>query len=343
MGTWFNERARAMAAGIPDNQVNGANLIGFTAAGSHYGKPGLYSAQSKNFAPRLGIAFTPHADSGFFSKLFGEDKTSIRAGFGMYYQNFGPELAQYYSSGGEYGLSSVVENPTASVNVSTSPRLGNTLADMNVIPLSLLTTMGLTPPASFNFPATPVAGSFNISNGIDQSLKTPYSYAVDLSFQRQLPGRMTLDVAYVSHFAHRLLVLDDVATPGNLVDPKSGISYFQAARQLSILARQNTPDSNINAATIGPTAQYWQNMMGPTSGTYTLCSNGNSTTNMLEAIYDLYGPNCLLYNETFALFLMDVGGFPVTPNGGSFSYYNSQYSSLGARLPGRTTTHSRSA
>jgi hypothetical protein len=327
MGSWFNQRARAMAAGIPDNQVDGGALVGFGPAGSPYGKPGLYSVQNKNFAPRVGIAFTPHADSGFLSRLFGEDKTSIRLGAGMYYQNFGPELAQYYSAGGEYGLSSVIENPTASVNVSTSPRIGNSLSDMNVIPLTLLTSMGLTPPSSFTFPATPAAGSFNISNGIDQSLKTPYSYALDLSFQRQLPGKMTLDVAYVGHFAHRLLVLDDIAAPGNLVDSKSGISYYQAAHQLSSLARQNTPDSAINASTVGPTAQYWQNTMAPSSS-YTLCSNGTSTTNMLEAIYDLYGPGCFLYNETYAIFLIDVLGFPVSPNGGSYSYYNSQYSSL---------------
>lgn len=332
MGAWFNERAKDMAAGIPDNQVFGNNfLIGFGPAGSRYGKAGVYSAQTKNFAPRLGLAFTPHADSGLFNKLFGTDKTSIRLGAGMYYQNFGPELAQYYSASGEYGLATTAVNtPSPSLTVSTSPRLGNSLSDMNSIPLSYLATCcssNLIPPATITFPQTPPAGSFTITNGIDQSLKTPYSYAIDLSMQRQLPGNMTLDVAYVGHFAHRLLVLDDVATPGNLVDPASGISYYQAARQLGVLARQNTPDSAINASTIGPTAQYWQNMMVPASS-YTLCSNGASTTSLLEAIYDLYGPNCLLYNETYAIYLIDAAGFPTAPKTGPFSYYNSQYSSL---------------
>jgi len=332
MGSWFNQRQRDMLAGIPDNQVDGGALIGFGPAGSPYGKPGLYSVQTKNFAPRVGIAFTPHVDSGLLSKLFGEDKTSIRAGAGMYYQNFGPELAQFYSGSGEFGLSTQVQNPTASVNVSTAPRLGSTLADMNVIPLSLLSTccsQNLIPPPTISFPQTPAAGGLALAYGIDQSLKTPYSYALDLSVQRQLPGKMTLDVAYVGHIAHRLLVLDDIATPMNLVDPKSGITYFHAAHQLSSLARQKTPDGSISASTIGPTAQYWQNMMqASSSGNYTLCSNGASTTNMLEAIYDVFGPGCELYNETFALFLIDTAGFPVTPSGNPFSYFNSQYSSL---------------
>jgi hypothetical protein len=332
MGSWFNQRASDLAQGIPDNQVDGGALIGFGPAGSPYGKPGLYSVQNKNFAPRVGLAFTPHADSGFFNKLFGIEKTSIRFGAGMYYQNFGPELAQYYSAGGEYGLSAGVNNPAQGVTVASSPRLGNSLSGMNSIPLSFLGTCcssSLIPPSTITFPQTPPAGLLAITNGIDQSLKTPYSYALDFSIQRQLPGGITLDVAYVGHLAHRLLVLDDVGAPGNLVDPKSGVSYYQAAHQLSSLARQNTPDSAINPSTIGPTAQYWQNTMAPSSsGNYKLCSNGASTTNMLEAIYDVFGPNCFLYNETTAIYLIDTAGFPVTPKGGLFSYFNSQYSSL---------------
>jgi len=335
MGKWFNQRQSYMLRGIPDNQVNGGNLIGFGPAGSAYGLPGLYSSQTKNFAPRVGIAWTPHADSGVFSKLFGEDKTSIRAGAGMYYQNFGPELAQSYSgNGGEYGLTSTVSNPAASLPVLQAPRLGPNLSDMNVIPLGLLTTLGLTPPSSFTFPSTPPAGGLAIVHGIDQSLKTPYSYALDFSVQRQLPGKMTLDVAYVGHMAHRLMVLDDIAAPMNLVDPKSGISYFAAARQLSSLWRQNTPEAGITASTIGPTAAYWQNMLAPQSSffpLYTLCSNGKSTPNMLQAVYDVFGPGCgSLYNETSGIFLIDANGFPAAPNAGNFSYYDSQYSSLWA-------------
>ncbi len=331
MGTWFNQRWAAMNKGIPDNQVLGGALIGFGPAGSPYGKPGLYSTQTKNFAPRLGIAWTPHSSSGWLNKLFGEDKTSIRAGAGMYYQNFGPELAQSYSASGEYGLSTQVSNPSATLPLNAAPRIGSSLSDMNNLsaPLGLLTSLGLIPPANFSFPSTPPGGSFLIAHGIDQSLKTPYSYAVDFSIQRQLPGKMTLDIAYVGHFAHRLMVLDDVASPMNLVDPTSGISYFQAARQLSSLWRQNTPESSINASTLGPTAQYWQNMLAPQSSYNLACSTGASTTNLLEAVYDVFGPGCgSLYNETTGNFLIDVPGLPTYLKTGPYGFYNSQYSSL---------------
>ena len=330
MGTWFNQRQAAMYKGIPDNQVLGGQLIAFGPAGSIYGKPGLYSSQTKNFAPRLGIAWSPHAESGFLSRLFGEDKTSIRVGAGMYYQNFGPELAQTYSSTGEYGVSTGATNPSASLPLVDAPRVGGSLSDMNVIPLSLLTTcckQSLVPPSNINFPQIPPQ-SFAITNGIDQSLKTPYSYALDFSIQRQLPGKMTLDVAYVGHFAHRLLVLDDVASPMDLVDTKTGIDYFTAAKRLSLLWRSGFPQS-AGPQLIGPTGQYWQDMLAPQSSYTLACSTGKQTTSLLAAVYDIFGPGCRnLYNETSGNDFIDQYGLPSFFNTGPYSLYNSQYSSL---------------
>jgi len=343
MGTWFNQRASAMKQGIPDNQVMNGALIGFNPAGSYYGKSGLYSAQTKNFAPRLGIAWTPRSNWGWLKALLGEDKTVVRAGAGMYYSNFGPELAQFYSAAGEFGLSTNVTNPSASLALSDAPRIGSSISDMNNIPLSALGD--LTPASSFSFPTTPPPGGFAIGRGIDQSLKTPYSYALDLSIQRELPGRVTLDVAYVGHFAHRLLVLDDVASPMDLVDPKSGLDYFAAAKQLSQLWRQLLSQSGGNAGVaeskftdsmIGPTSAYWQNILTQQSS-YAMCSTGGTTTDFLLAVFDAGSPGCgSLYNETSINYGFDVygtpasGGFfyPSVTKTGPYSVYNSQYSSL---------------
>lgn len=331
MGAWFNQRATDMVKGVPDNQVMGGAPIGFGPAGSYYGKPGLYSTQTRNFAPRIGIAWTPEPSMGWLQKLVGHDQTAIRAGFGMYYDNFGPELALSYSSAGEFGLSTGLSNPSATLTLAQVPRI----TSMNTIPATQ--SNGVTPmianppPANFSFPSIPPqgvsSGGFAIANGIDQSLQTPYSYAADLSFERQLPGQMVLDVAYVGHYAHRLLGYDDIAVPMNLTDPASGINYFTAASQLSSLWRQNVPESSIDSA-IGPTGAYWQNMLAPKSS-YTLCSTGGTTTDLLQAVYDVFGPGCgNLYNETSGIFLLDAIGFPATPKTGLYSYYNSQYSSL---------------
>jgi hypothetical protein len=335
MGAWFAQRAYDMARGIPDNQVMGGALIGFSPSGSYYGKTGLYNLQTKNFAPRLGFAWTPESNWGLLKSLLGEGKTVVRAGFGMYYDNFGPELAQSYSSVGEYGLSTDVTNPSATMTLAgggpdQSPRIGNTLADMNNVPLSVLDNLGLTPASSFNFPSVPSPGGFAIAHGIDQSVKTPYSYAADFSIQRELPGGMTLDLAYVGHFAHRLLSLDDIASPMNLVDTKSKIDYFTAAKQLSKLWRSGVTDSTFTDSMVGPTAAYWQDILTQ-QATYKMCSTGATTADFLLAVFDNAGPGCgTLYNETSENFDFDVLGIPSYPVTGAYSVYNSQYSSLWA-------------
>jgi hypothetical protein len=329
MGTWFSQRFTDMLQGIPDNQVNGGNLIGFSPAGSSYGKPGLYSKQTKNFAPRIGLAWSPRASGGILERIFGDGKSVVRAGAGMYYDNFGPELALTYSGTGEFGLSTGITNRSATLTLAQAPRI----TSMNVIPTteSNGTTPIINPPASsFTFPSVPAAGSFFITHGIDQSLKTPYSYALDLSLERQLPGQLTMDVAYVGHLAHRLLVYDDIATPMDLVDPATHIDYFAAATQLSKMWRQGVSvnDPNLDSK-IGPTAAYWQDILAPQSS-YPLCLNsGGTTTDLLQAVYANAGPQCGdLYNETGENFDFDVAGYPTAPKTGLFSMYNSQYSSL---------------
>ena len=74
---------------------------------------------------------------------------------------------------------------------------------------------------------------------------------------------MSLEVTYVGRLAHRLLSQQDLARPLNVVDPKSKVSYFQAARHLSELGFQGKPTSAINASLVGPTAAYWQNIVKP--------------------------------------------------------------------------------
>ena len=173
--------------------------------------------QNRNFAPRVGFAWTPDSSWGWLKGMLGEDKTVVRAGAGMYYDNFGPALAMNYDASGTFGLSSESLESVCYVDASQRPSHHRHERNPNQI-------MPGPPPSAF--PVTYPVGAEAIASGIDQSLKTPYSYAVDFSIQRQLPGRMTLDVAYVGHFAHRLLALDDVAAPLNLKDPISGIDYL---------------------------------------------------------------------------------------------------------------------
>ena len=131
MGSWFNQRAINASKGIPLEQDAS---IAFAPAGSVYGRSGLYAAQTKNFAPRVGSSWSPQSSSGWLNKVLGNDKTVVRAGFGMYYDNFGPALAMNYDANGSFGLSTVLSNPSATLTLDEAPRI----TDMNVIPTKFM-------------------------------------------------------------------------------------------------------------------------------------------------------------------------------------------------------------
>ena len=81
IGDWFYTRANLAAAGLPQSQ---AGLITFIAPNAP-GARGLYPDHLTNFAPRLSMAYSPHASGRLAKFLFGGDgKTSIRAGWGMF-------------------------------------------------------------------------------------------------------------------------------------------------------------------------------------------------------------------------------------------------------------------
>lgn len=319
MGQWFQQRVVNMNKGIGSNQDA---LINFAPAGSHWGREGMYGAQKKNFAPRFGLAWTPRPTAEWAKNLLGDGLTSIRTGFGMYYDNFGPALATSYDASGSFGLTTQLES-TFGIPISDVPRI----TGMNTIPsVDNNGSAMLRPAPPSTFPVTYPVGSEAIGTGIDQSLKTPYSYAVDLSIQRQLPGRMVLSVGYVGHFGHRGLALEDIAAPMDLVDPSTGIDYFAAATALAKLYRQGIPMSQITAARVGPTASYWMDMFKASQSGYSGPAVG--ALNQLQAAYAWFAHH--QNNETSSLYDLDVLNKAPIPVGGENSYYNSQFSSLWA-------------
>lgn len=123
--------------------------------------------------------------------------------------------------------------------------------------------------------------------------------------------------------------------PLNIVDPKSKISYFQAARRLSELGFQGLPTSAVTSNVVGPTAAYWQNIVAPLKpgDTYSLSCSGGFTTDVVQAMYDLFacggGPVFGFGDETTPLAQLDYWGSDFSGNAGilgaSGTYYPSIY------------------
>ena len=371
LGSWFDQRGQNMRQGIPSNQDP---LVSFELAGpANGGKPGFYKWNKKDLGPRLALAWTPRPHSGLLKSLFGEgDKTVIRAGAAVVYDRNGSGLLQTFDSAGSFGLSTGLSNPAGIESGDCAPRL----TDMHVIPSTDLGCGGAppqqillpAPPGQFpqTFPNTLDTGGFAITWGLDNNIKTPYSYTFDFSVGRQLPKGFNLEVSYVGRMSHWLWAQSDLAMPLDLFDKKSGLDYFKATTALAKVYRTGlASDSFTDSMVPANVKQYWMDVLQPLEGPNagnggqggayrisrctSLNSSGNhiamGTTNPLVAAYDLFCGFSL--NETTALFVLDYSGIRDFNNiptcgqtgqpacnprffasGGPNTFFNAQYSSL---------------
>jgi len=273
LGDWFQQRADKMLMG---GSSATDPLLTYDLAGAANGKRGYYDWDYKNFGPHVSFAYSPQA------------KTVVRGGFGMVFDHIGSGLLDTFDQRGSFGLSTQITAPVPSA--ATAPRL----TGLNTLPTVDATGAPFfpeTPTGGFPYTYPPAFTSLAIQWGLDQNIRTPYAYTMDFSIGRELPRNMSLQVSYVGRMAHRLLSQQDLAMPLNIVDPKSKISYFQAAKRLSELGFAGTPTDQITPAAVGPTAAYWQNMVAPLQAgdQYTLACSGGSTLDPVQAMYDLFG------------------------------------------------------
>lgn len=301
---WFHARATGAAQGIT-NQPE----LSFAGSGHANHAPGMWASDKKDFAPRFAIAYSPIRMPGVLGSLFGDGLTSIRAGFGIYYDHFGEGIINTFDANGAYGLSSRVNSPI-DLTTDQAPRFASTsLVPTQIIPATAPET---------TFPVTP--GNIEaLSWSVDNKVRTPYAEVMDFSIQRQVDNVWTVEAAYVGRLGKRLLQNLDLATALDLVDPKSGMDYFKASQLMSAASVAGVPVASM------PTIPYFENMFPNITG------NGLTAT---QNIYqDLWGAS-VVGNETFPLYSLDTGSFYFGGPGATFTpgplnrFFDAQYSSL---------------
>lgn len=182
----------------------------------------------KNWAPRLGLAYAPKADSALKKFLFGgEGKTSIRAGAGMYYDLIGQPLAQTFSSTTP-GLSQSFSNPANLLTSAQLPRFTSFYAvPSQLVPPAPVGGLPLVYPYGAG-----QSGAFAITNSIDSQLAAPYTMNLDFSVGRDFSHGFFLQASYVGRLSRHSLIDRDLAMPTTLTDPASGQTYYQAMTNL---------------------------------------------------------------------------------------------------------------
>ncbi len=166
----------------------------------------------KNLAPRVGIAYSPNVKDGVLGKLLGgAGKSSIRAGYGLFYQGIEDATSFYESGDAPYGQNWVSPVPP----VLASPYIDRTTGHFEGIKFPFAyPPKNVSPKHPFtNFPwaqVEPISGS----EFYDTKSVTPYSQQFELSLERQLGNATVLSVSYVGTVGQHLLTGIE-ANPGN--------------------------------------------------------------------------------------------------------------------------------
>ena len=105
----------------------------------------LAHAEGKCRARELPLPFLPRPRDGFWHWLFGgPEKSSIRAGYGIYYDHYGEGIVNLFDQYGSFGLSQSITNPTNLLTPDTSPRFTgiHDLPDITGFPASTINVPG---------------------------------------------------------------------------------------------------------------------------------------------------------------------------------------------------------
>jgi len=161
---------------------------------------GLTSTYYKAFAPRIGLAYSPNFSEGFLGKLFGGNgKTSIRTGWGLFYNPMEQLVLEQFGAEPPFGSSPSFYNtffntPFVGQNGTIAPNGFNGI---------LNPTRGQDPGWA-NFSPILMYGDFQ------PHLRTQYTAQYNFSIQRELAKDLLWQINYVGSQGHRLLASHDI-------------------------------------------------------------------------------------------------------------------------------------
>jgi hypothetical protein len=202
-------------AGTPENTMPFPAVSGTVGVfdPNFFTTPHQQQPDNNNFAPRVGFAYTPH----FWSSLFGRDKTVLRAGFGMYYDNI---------------FTNIVDNSAGSSPNAVSKSIVSTAPG---------TSRG-TPGLSSQFSALTPTPTINAAvTSIVDNITAPETYQWNFDIERELGAKFVLTTSYIGTRGVHLLVNDQF----NPINPLTGLRLNPAFGSWTV--RDNGGDSIYHA------------------------------------------------------------------------------------------------
>ena len=228
-----------------------------------FGQPNKVRGDWNNWAPTIGIAYSPNNKTGLLGKILGDNKSVIRTGYQLGYDSFFNNIAS----------NAAVSSP-------------------NIIATSIPSTTGNGPRGLANFsaqiPATQAAlNPLSAQTLIQQNLVNPYYQRWSLGLQRELPGKIVLDISYVGSKGTKLYIGEDWnplvppaqrITPAGYTGPTQGrLDNLQGARTV----RTNGGWSNYQSGQLSVMRRFSKNLT--ITGAYTYSKNLDNASEIFAA------------------------------------------------------------
>jgi hypothetical protein len=238
------------------------------------GDPGIPSTLAPtrydNFAPRIGLSYSPSSDSGLIKTLTGgPGNTSIKAGWGKFYTTF--EGATNFNEIGDAPFGAFYGSPVPPQFVTPFVDRGTGNIEGQRFPVPLPTTG--TPINWANFLPIGTSPAFYYKNVL------PYTEEYQLTVQRQLGSKTLLTAGYVGTQGHHLLSSLQ-ANPGN---PALCLSLHDAA---SVVAGTQTCGPGSETGAFQPIGGGTVAVRGPFGAAFSsdgyFITSGKSSYNSLQ-------------------------------------------------------------
>jgi hypothetical protein len=231
------------------------------------------------FSPRIGIAYSPSADANtFLDKILGgSGKTSLRAGFGMYYTSIEALTLGVLAANAPYGTTYSSPAPPLFSNPFITASNGQNLGQYFPVDLAPLNSSASHPDANVDWSQyIPISGI----PGYPTSNRIPYTEEYMVSVEREITANTLFSASYVGTQAHRLLVLVEA----NAGDPALCLSLSQP-NQVAPGSATCGPfgESNVFVTASNQTVNGTRGPLGPNFGSDTnQATIGNSNYNALQ-------------------------------------------------------------
>jgi hypothetical protein len=182
----------------------------------------LYESDLNNFAPRVGLAWSPRFDSGTLKDLLGDDKLVVRAGFGIFYDRLFTNLfnnSRFNTPFSAAGVGLCCGTPTdpdgtgdilyafgSPDNPLSYPANPALRGGIDPVTGGLLIPGGpATLPGGFIRRDIPIE-----INGTPREMPNSYIYSYSLDFQYRLPFNLTTALGYQGSMGRKLIRTVDI-------------------------------------------------------------------------------------------------------------------------------------